>query len=746
MRRRVGLAPGDPGVAHVESRPGTSARYTLPGDPLPPPLATWLDRDGIRLYEHQVQAIEEVRGGRDIVMTTPTASGKTLAFTLPVLERLIKEPGATALYLYPTKALANDQLRTLREIERATGFATSPAVYDGDTPVHARPGIRNRSRIILSNPYELHHVLPWHAKWHRFLSGLRMVVIDEAHRYRGVFGANVALLIRRLRRISRHHGSDPLFILSTATLANPEEFAEVLTGRSATLIERSGAPQGPRRFVLFNPRTGSGASMLSEAKRVFLDCMDEGLQTLCFAPSRKTAELLAAWAREEFVDPERIATYRAGYLTEERREIERGLKEGRLKGVVTTNALELGIDVGGLDAVVIAGYPGSIAATWQQAGRAGRTGEPALAVLVANEGPLDQYYMNHPQEFFGRPHEHASLDPSNPAVLAGHLLCAAAELPLSDLDLPLFGRGYTSLLEPLVTHHLLRETPWGHIYSGQGRAADIVDLSGMDDERFTVITGGVLLETLDRGQAYREAHPGAILLHQGETYQVTSMNLDTRCCTAEPIEVDYLTQPIFSTSITPGVIDDESFFGELIVCTGEVTVVQEFPGYRIRRFGETVGVLPLDLPPLSFETIGCWWTVAPGLVSELTDAGIDPAGGIHGAEHALIGVLPLHILCDRNDVGGFSTLQFSLVGQPGDGHPGICFYDSLAGGTGLARKTAKLLPEVIATALELVQGCPCEAGCPSCIYSPRCGNGNQPLDKRGTEIVLKSLLEMATTG
>jgi len=486
--------------------------------------------------------------------------------------------------------------------------------------------------------------------------------------------------------------------------------------------------------------------MLSDTKRIFLDCMDAGLQTLCFAPSRKTAELLATWAREELDDPGLVATYRAGYLPEERRAIERGLKEGRLKGVVTTNALELGIDIGGLDAVVIAGYPGSISATWQQAGRAGRGGEPALTVLVANEGPLDQYYMAHPQEFFGRPHEHAGLDPSNPAVLAGHLLCAAAELPLTDPDRDLFGDGYLPLLEPLSEHLLLRKTPRGYIYSGRGRAVDAVDLSGIDDDRFTVNAGGRLLETMDRGQAYREAHPGAILLHQGETYRVTSMDLEARSCTAEPVQADYQTQPVRTTTITPGTVDDQRVFGDLVVCTGEVMVVQEFPGYRIHRYGETVAVHPLDLPPLSFETIGCWWTIDPGLVTALSDGGMDPAGALHGAEHALIGVLPVHLLCDRNDVGGFSSLRFPLQGQNGDGLPVICIYDSLTGGTGLARMTAGLLPEVVATALELVRSCPCESGCPSCIYSPRCGNGNQPLDKRGTALVLESLLRSATTG
>ena len=344
------------------------------------------------------------------------------------------------------------------------------------------------------------------------------------------------------------------------------------------LVDGSGAPQGPREFVLYNPSAAGERSTLTEAKRLFVDCVEHGLQTLCFASSRKSAELIGAWAREAVAEPDLVATYRAGYLAEERRAIERGLKEGRLRGVVTTNALELGIDVGGLDAVVIAGYPGSVSATWQQAGRAGRTGGPALAVLVANEGPLDQYYMRHPAAFFGRPHEHACLDPANPEVLAGHLLCAAAELPLTDADRTLFGDGFEALLGPLVDHHLLRATPFGHVYCGPGRAVAAVDLAGGADDRFTVVADGHLLETLDRDHAYREAHPGAILLHQAETYRVTAMDLEARECTAERVEVDYQTAPLFSTVIAPGAVDGEHRHGALAVRTGEVTVTQEFPG------------------------------------------------------------------------------------------------------------------------------------------------------------------------
>lgn len=741
---------GGPGpascIAHVERLPAKEARYAEPVRPLPSPLASWLAREGVRLYTHQAAALDAVRDRHDLVLTTPTASGKTLAFTLPVLEALLLDPAATALYLYPTKALANDQLRVLLDAETATGIGVRPAVYDGDTPASRRPGIRQRSRIVLSNPYELHQVLPWHAKWHRFLSGIQVVVVDEAHRYRGVFGANIALLLRRLQRVCRHHGADPIFVLSTATLANPGEFAATLIGRRAVLIDESGAPRGPREFVLYNPSaTDPARSTLTDAKRLFVECVERGLQTLCFASSRKAAEMMGAWAREDLADPDTIATYRAGYLADERREIERGLKEGQLRGVVTTNALELGIDVGGLDAVVIAGYPGSVSATWQQAGRAGRTGCPAYAVLVANEGPLDQYYMRHPAEFFGRPHEHACLDPSNPPVLAGHLLCAAAELPLTDGDRLLFGDGLDDLLGPLRDHHLLRETPYGHVYCGPGRAVEAVDLAGTADDRFTVVADGRLLETLDRDHAYREAHPGAVLLHQAESYRVTAMDLEARECTAEPDDVDYTTAPLFTTSIVPGAPDGEHRHGSLSVRVGEVTVEQEFGGYRVRRYGETVAVIPLELPPLSFETTGCWWTFPPGLPGALAAAGLDPAGALHGAEHALIACLPIHLLCDRADLGGFSTVRFSSPSMAGDGCPVICVYDGATGGAGLSRAAAALLPEVAATARALVADCPCEDGCPSCIYSPKCGNDNQPLDKAGTVAMLDELLRLATT-
>ncbi len=732
-------------IAHVEQIPARTAEYAEPARPLPSPLSGWLAREGIRLYTHQAGALDTVREGRDLVLTTPTASGKTLAFTLPVLERLALDGRATALYLYPTKALANDQLRVLQEIEAATGLTLGPAVYDGDTPASRRPGIRNRSRIVLSNPYELHQILPWHAKWHRFLAGLRVVVVDEAHRYRGVFGANIALLLRRFQRVCRHHGGDPVFVISTATLANPIEFAETLTGRPAVLIDESGAPRGPGEFVLYNPSAAGERSTLTDARRLFTGCVENGLQTLCFAPSRKSAELIGAWAREAVAEPELVATYRAGYLAEERRAIERGLKEGRLRGVVTTNALELGIDVGGLDAVVIAGYPGSISATWQQAGRAGRTGGASLAVLVANEGPLDQYYMRHPSAFFGRPHEHACLDPANPDILAGHLLCAAAELPLTPADRALFGDGFEDLLGPLADHHLLRATPFGHVYCGPGRAVAAVELAGGSDDLFSVVADGHLLETLDRDHAYREAHPGAVLLHQALTYRVTAMDLEARECTAEPVEVDYQTAPLFSTEIAPGAVDREHCHGALTVRAGEVRVTKEFPGYRVRRYGETLAVLPLDLPPLSFETTGCWWAFPPSLRVSLAAAGFDPAGALHGAEHALIACLPVHLLCDRSDLGGFSTLRFSSPGADGDGCPAICVYDGATGGAGLTRTAAALLPAVAETARVLVVDCPCESGCPSCIYSPKCGNDNQPLDKAGTVAVLDELLRLTTT-
>ena len=478
-------------VVHIETNGPVPPGYGNPATPLPATLDSYIRQRGIRLYAHQCDAIDRIRAGKNVIITTPTASGKTLAFNIPVFERLERNPAARALYLYPTKALSNDQLGTVEEMAQFTGIPARAAIYDGDTPQSKRAAIRENSRIILSNPHELHHVLSWHAKWRPLFSGLGFVVIDEAHRYRGVFGSHIALLIRRLVRLCRHYGSHPQFILSTATLANPVEFAARLTGQSCDLVSEDGSPRGRNHFVLYNPfYDGIGErSTHQETKDLLVSCVKENLQTLCFTSSRKMAELVTIWAREDARRSstrlaESIAAYRAGYLPEERRAIERRLKDGGLKGVVSTNALELGIDIGSLDAVIISGYPGTMMSARQQAGRAGRKGGESLAFLVAQANPLDQYFMNHPYQFFSRSHEHAIVDEENPYIVSGHLLCAAAEMPLrEDTDREFFGESFSLLVQELESSDLLRRTSRGWVYSGRGRAADAVQLGASPARR-----------------------------------------------------------------------------------------------------------------------------------------------------------------------------------------------------------------------------------------------------------------------
>ena len=545
-----------PAIAHVQSIAPRVADYGAFPPRLSPPVQSYLDHKSIRPYSHQCQSIEALRTGKHLVLTTPTASGKTLAFSLPIFDRLWEDPEACALLVYPTKALTYDQLQAVREIEEGTGVSAYPAVYDGDTPREKRPRIRELSRVILTNPYELHHILPWHHQWARFFSHLQFVVFDEAHRYRGVFGSQTAYLIRRLRRICRHYGSDPQFVLSTATLANPGEFGERLCGVPFQVVSRDGSPAGPREFILYNPFYAGveGNSVHRETSELVAECVRHGLQTLCFTGSRKIAELVTTWTREAITDGPGarggIAAYRAGYLPQERREIETGLKNGSLQAVVSTNALEVGIDVGSLDVVILSGYPGTMISTWQQAGRAGRSGRESAAVMVGFANPLDQYFMRHPDAFFSAGHEHAIIDLENPYILSGQVLCAAAELPLSpDKDGTLFGPHLENILHAHRDCSLVRPTRRGWVYTGSKRPAELVGMGEGGQENFQVVCDGSVLETLDRAQAFREAHKGAILLHQGNQYLVSEMDLGHHLIKVDPIEVDYYTRPLKSVEI-----------------------------------------------------------------------------------------------------------------------------------------------------------------------------------------------------
>ena len=715
--------------------------YGAPDEDLPPAIKNYLKE--IRLYSHQCRTLAGVRAGSNIILTTPTASGKSLAFNIPVFEGLQHDPRATALYIYPTKALANDQLQSVREMERATGIRVCPEIYDGDTPSGRRPGVREQSRMIITNPYELHQVLPWHYKWQRFLGSLKYVVIDEAHHYRGVFGSNVAFLIRRLRRICSCYGARPQFILSSATIANPLEFARNLTGLQFQLIDDDGSPRGSKFFVLYNPffEGANKPSAHQETRRLLLEAMNHNLHTLCFTVSRKMAELLSFWIRGDLSErspdlAEQVASYRAGYRPEERREIERRLKQGRLKIVTATNALELGIDIGALDGVIISGYPGSVVSAWQQAGRSGRGAGDSVAILVAFQDPLDQYFMHHPEVFFGSPFEHAIISLHNPYIKSGHLLCAASELPLQpETDQEFFG-AVEGLVEPLERELLLRRTGSGYVYSGRARPADLVSLDSFSSGIFKLVCDGKIVETMDRLRAFREAHDGAVLLHRGETYVVRSLDLETATIHAERAEVDYFTEPVKVAGIEVLEERQHKDVRGFKVALGSVVVNEQYTGYRIRRGDSALGFQPLDLPPTDFKTSAIWFTVPNEIKKSIQEQQQDFAGGLHGIEHAMIGIMPFQVMCDRRDIGGVSV-PFHYDTRAAT----VFIYDGYEGGIGLAEKAFELFEEIARMTHELVRDCPCEQGCPGCIISPKCGNDNQPLSKQTAELILRCLVQ-----
>lgn len=737
-----------PGFVHREEIAARSACYGSLGRDLPFPIRQYLDSSGIQLYSHQCDAIEAFRSGESIVLTTPTASGKTLAFALPVFERILDDPESTFLFIYPTKALTHDQLRTLQSLDGNLHAGSFTAVYDGDTETGRRSHIRRTARIILTNPHELHHILSWHHQWSRFFSGLEGVIIDEAHRYRGVFGSHVALLVRRLTRIARHYGSDPLFFLSTATLANPGQFASRLCGKSCREITQDGSPHGSRIFLFYNPYRSwpNTRSVHQDTATLTAQCVSRGLQTLCFTGSRKIAELVALRAGEIVsgggrTGGPRISAYRAGFLPEERRQIESDLRTGMLRGVVSTNALEVGIDAGSLDGVILSGFPGTMMAAWQQAGRAGRSGRESLALLVAYSNPLDQYFMHHPESFFQSSHEHAIIDLENPYILSGQVLCAGAELPLDcKRDLEFFGPALPGIVAAHARESLLGKTRRGWIYSGSRRAQDLVGLDGGSRETFRILSGGRVLETMDRSQAFREAHPGAILLHQGEQYRIDSFSLETRTIQATPVEVDYYTRPLNSVRITIKTCRNQRPLPGGCLCFGDVEVTEQYTSYKLLKAETIIGIEPLDLPPLQFSTTALWITVPPDVTREISLQDGDLAGGLHGMEHVMIAVMPFHVLCDRWDLGGLST---PCAGDLGD--PTVFIYDGYEGGIGLAEKGYEICETLMDTARTLVSECRCENGCPSCILSPKCGSDNQPLDKAAT-LNLISLVSGGVSG
>lgn len=738
-------------MEHIAQR---SAEYSSPKEPLHPKIAECLRRQGIeRLYSHQSAALDDARAHRNIVVTAGTAGGKTLCYNLPVLERILQQPAARALYLFPTKALAQDQLGKLND------FGLFPeirfATFDGDTPQQDRKYIKRAAQLVLTNPDMLHMaILPRHTEWAAFLSRLQFLILDELHVYRGVFGMHFAQVMRRLLRLCRHYRSEPQIIASSATIHNPAQHFQRITGCDAALIDNDGSPTGKRTFVLWNPPVinsdGYRRSAHAEASELFLDLTQNDVRSIVFTKARKSAELILRFTRNalESKDPQRadrILSYRAGYTKEQRRQIEQDLFSGRLIGVTATTALELGVDVGGLDATVLTGYPGTLAGTWQQAGRAGRRGKDALNVMVAMDSPLDQYIMRHPQYLFERPVESAVVNPDNPRIVTDHLRCAAYEMPLTAEELRTFGPASAASAQHLQEEGtlLFRNGRW--YYRGDPYPASRISLRSMGGSPFTIRAhspDGPKLGDLDESRVYSAGHPGAVYLHMGETFVVTQLDEPGRTVVVEPREVNYYTEPRDVTQLT--VLDHraETSIGEATARFGQVVVSNQVVGFQKKRLygDQLLEIVPLELPPVVYPTHALWWEMENDLAVALMQEGYDLGGSIHAVEHAAIGMMPLLNMCDRWDIGGLSTPQHMDTGKVT-----IFLYDGYPEGAGICEAAFQRLRELLQVTLKAVSECPCLDGCPCCVQSPKCGNNNSPLDKRGAVWLLRRLLHEETT-
>lgn len=773
LLRQAASALESGGLLRLVRMPARTGQILRPDPPLPEPLRQRLEAMGIRgLWSHQAEALAAVRRGENVIVSTGTASGKSLCFNLPVIERIHSDDRARALYLYPTKALAQDQLRAIRAFALPQLAA---AAYDGDTPQPERPWVRRYANIVLSNPDMLHFgILPQHARWAELLSHLAFVVVDEAHVLRGVFGSHVGCILRRLRRVVRHYGAEPTFVLASATIGNPGELAERLVGAPVTPIVEDGSPRGDRLFAFWNPpflddESGVRASSNWESARLLATLVDRGIHSIAFAKSRKAAELVARYAKQMVTLEEaarRIRPYRAGYLASDRREIEQQLFSGELLGVAATSALELGIDVAGLGAVVINGFPGTVAQVWQQSGRAGRAGEESVTVLVGQDDPLDQYYLTHPDVLLAKPFEAALVDTCNPRILEPHLACAAFELPIeTDQVEEAFGEGAGPVADRMEKEGALvartsrgrpalrkpgtlgssradirppltgRRLHWAR-RQPPGRDLDIRSLGG---PAYSIVEAdsGALLGTVDGVRAFHHVHPGAIYLHQGENLEVVSLDRGRHVALVVAAAGDYYTQAreISDVRILEPLTDKRVGAADLFL--GRVEVTERVVGFARRTIatGEVQAIVDLDLPEQVLETVAVWYAVGLEVITKAQISPRDLPGALHAAEHAAIGVLPIFAMADRWDIGGMSTALAA-----GTGLPTVFIYDGYPGGVGIAERGYAAAGEHLRTTLEVVRECLCERGCPSCVQSPKCGNGNEPLDKDGAVRLLREIL------
>lgn len=754
-----GVAPQDNPVTFALDRPARRSRTSEWPEWVSGNVVRALRDQGIpKPWIHQAAAADLAHAGTHVVVSTGTASGKSLAYQLPALTDLEDDPRATSLYLSPTKALGADQLRSVTALTDAEPSLVDihPCGFDGDTSTEVRHWARENSRWIFTNPDMLHiSLLRTHRRWAHFLRHLRYIVVDECHSYRGVFGSNVALVLRRLKRLAARYGADPVFVLASATTSDPGAAASRLIGAPVAEITTDGSPQGPRTVALWEPPlmdsvTGENGSPVrrpagTEAARIMSELVREGARTLTFVRSRRGAELTALATKRHLaeVDPvlaERVSPYRAGYLAEDRRELEAALADGTLLGVATTNALELGVDIAGLDAVVVAGFPGTVASFWQQGGRSGRRGAGSLVLLVARDDPLDTYLVHNPSALLDKPVEATVTDPGNPYILGPQLLCAAMELPLSDAEVA--DLNAEDILAELAADGLIRHRAHGWFVTAGTTPHSAVDIRGGIGTQVAIVESesGRMLGTVDAGKAPATVHPGAVHLHQGDSYVVDELDLEQGLALVHSEDPEWTTSARETTEIRMQDVVDRHLSGDVEVALAHVEVTHQVVGYlRRATSGEILDYTELDMPRHTLPTRAVMYTITPELLER---AGIEPhrvPGSLHAAEHAAIGLLPLVAMCDRGDIGGVSTALHSDTLLPT-----VFVYDGHPGGAGFADRGYSRFSVWLSATRDAIRACECEFGCPSCVYSPKCGNGNDPLDKAGAITVLTAILDAVT--
>ncbi len=703
---------------------------------LHPALVSKLGQQGLtELYSHQADAIEAATNGRDVIVATPTASGKTLCYMAPVMHDFLNDPESKAIFLFPLKALEHDQLKSFRELAEGLPGDINAEIFDGDTSAHFRKKIlANQPRAIFTNPDMLHlSILPYHHKWEEFFKKLKYVVVDETHTYRGVFGSHVAQIFKRLIRIASHYGAKLQFICCSATINNPGGFAETLTGRGFEVVNQSGAPRPGGHFIVYN----TDASPYTDASKIFRQAIRSNLKTIAFTKSRKITELIYTWTAQ--ADPElaaRVSCYRAGFLPEERRQIEQDLFSGKLDGVVSTSALEMGVDIGGLDVCVLVGYPGTIINTWQRSGRVGRGDREFLIVLVAQPDALDQYFVRHPEELFTREFESAIIDPDNEPILKSHIICASAELPILADD-----RWFSPVEKTKEFNELIRERRLVLSKDGdkwlsprQYPHRDVHIRSIGDRYSIFINSGQTIIGDISGSRVFKEGHEGAVYLHKGRQYVVERLDLEKRAVHVKPMDERYYTRPRSDKETEILSVIKEKQVEGFTIKLGRLKVTEQVIGYEKRAiFGQgSMGVFDLESPVTEFETVGFWIEIDDVIKSRIENSRLGYMGGIHAFEHGAIAMFPLFALCDRDDIGGISYPHY-----PALGHSAVFFYDGYPGGLGLCEAVYDKVEQLWETTRKLIADCDCEVGCPSCIHSPKCGSGNKPLDKQAALTLLE---------